>query len=207
MTYSEKLKDPRWQKLRLEVFQRDNFTCTSCYSSEKTLHAHHLLYERGKEPWEYELEKLSTLCEDCHKEITEYQKVFEPKALSQLKQKLTDSFIQSCFLTFISDCSQQEFNDIIYILWELKEHGDDILEILRAISRIKDNVSTKTTARWRPDLIKQIAEQNKSEVLPPTTSGFTCKMCGYENADIKKCLVCGWINDNVSNTNNALING
>jgi len=27
LTYSEKLKDPRWQKKRLEILSRDNFTC------------------------------------------------------------------------------------------------------------------------------------------------------------------------------------
>jgi 5-methylcytosine-specific restriction endonuclease McrA len=28
--YSEKLRDPRWQKKRLEIFQRDNFICQNC---------------------------------------------------------------------------------------------------------------------------------------------------------------------------------
>lgn len=26
-TYAEKLKDPRWQKRRLEIFERDDWTC------------------------------------------------------------------------------------------------------------------------------------------------------------------------------------
>ena len=30
MNYSEKLRSPLWQKRRLEVFNRDNFTCTLC---------------------------------------------------------------------------------------------------------------------------------------------------------------------------------
>ena len=30
MGYSEKLKDPRWQKKRLEILERDNFRCQYC---------------------------------------------------------------------------------------------------------------------------------------------------------------------------------
>lgn len=67
-TYSEKLKDPRWQKKRLEVMERDGFTCFRCRENEKPLHVHHLMYEKGKSPWDYEGYALITLCEDCHKE-------------------------------------------------------------------------------------------------------------------------------------------
>ena len=59
-TYAEKLRDPRWQRMRLKVFERDDWTCTSCGDSKTTLHVHHKLYEPGKEPWEYPLECLLT---------------------------------------------------------------------------------------------------------------------------------------------------
>jgi hypothetical protein len=65
-TYSEKLKDPRWQKKRLEIFQRDDFTCTFCKSKHIELQVHHKEYEYGKEPWEYENDELETLCKECH---------------------------------------------------------------------------------------------------------------------------------------------
>lgn len=67
-TYSEKLKDPRWQKRRLEVMKRDGFTCHRCRDKEKTLNVHHLMYDKGKDPWDYDDCALITLCEDCHKE-------------------------------------------------------------------------------------------------------------------------------------------
>lgn len=66
MTYAEKLKDPRWQKKRLEILNRDEFCCQSCYDSESTLHVHHRTYFRDKEPWEIPSEYLVTLCESCH---------------------------------------------------------------------------------------------------------------------------------------------
>jgi hypothetical protein len=65
-TYSEKLKDPRWQKKRLEILGRDNFTCQECGCDDKTLHVHHLSYAKGKEPWDADDSNLRTLCENCH---------------------------------------------------------------------------------------------------------------------------------------------
>jgi hypothetical protein len=64
--YSEKLKDPRWQKKRLEIFSRDNFTCQYCNNTESTLIVHHLHYYPNTEPWEYCNGQLITLCETCH---------------------------------------------------------------------------------------------------------------------------------------------
>jgi hypothetical protein len=71
LTYSEKLKDPRWQKKRLEILQRDNWTCQQCCDTESTLHVHHRRYLPGKEPWDIPNEYLVTLCESCHEFETE----------------------------------------------------------------------------------------------------------------------------------------
>lgn len=67
MKYSEKLKDPRWQRKRLEIFNRDDWTCTKCHSKDVTLMVHHLEYRESCEPWDYPNECLTTYCEDCHK--------------------------------------------------------------------------------------------------------------------------------------------
>jgi len=66
MNYSLKLKDPRWQKKRLEILQRDEFECTYCGDKESEIHVHHSYYEFGKEIWEYESDTLYTLCSECH---------------------------------------------------------------------------------------------------------------------------------------------
>jgi len=65
MTYQEKLKDPRWQRKRLEILKRDDFCCQHCYDSESTLHVHHKIYSKG-EPWDAKPETLVTLCAECH---------------------------------------------------------------------------------------------------------------------------------------------
>jgi hypothetical protein len=67
MTYSEQLKDPRWQKLRLEIMDRDGFACKTCGRKNRTLNVHHKRYIKGNAPWEYAAVDLVTLCEKCHK--------------------------------------------------------------------------------------------------------------------------------------------
>lgn len=66
--YSEKLRNPKWQRKRLDILQRDEFACVGCGDTESTLHVHHCYYEKGKEPWEYADSSLITLCEHCHSE-------------------------------------------------------------------------------------------------------------------------------------------
>lgn len=64
--YAKKLDDPRWLARRIEILQRDKLTCCDCGSTSKPIHVHHVIYHRGKQPWEYGDELLRTLCEDCH---------------------------------------------------------------------------------------------------------------------------------------------
>lgn len=64
--FMDQYKDPRWQKKRLKIMERDEFTCQSCYDTESTLNVHHKYYIFGKFPWEYPDELLITLCEGCH---------------------------------------------------------------------------------------------------------------------------------------------
>jgi hypothetical protein len=66
-SYFEKLKDPRWQRKRLEVMERHNFECQECGDKEGQLNVHHPFYKKGAEPWEYEVLELMCLCDNCHK--------------------------------------------------------------------------------------------------------------------------------------------
>lgn len=67
--YSELLRDPRWQKKRLEIMSRDHWACRFCSDADHILNVHHLYYERYYRPWEYPREALITLCEACHELI------------------------------------------------------------------------------------------------------------------------------------------
>lgn len=68
MTYAEKLKDPRWQRKRLEVMESAGWKCEKCGRSDLTLHVHHPVYIPGREPWDYARSELQCLCEPDHDE-------------------------------------------------------------------------------------------------------------------------------------------
>jgi len=76
-SYSEMLRDPRWQKKRLEVFEDAGWACAECGKMTEELHVHHLLYRRGAKPWEYEPGELSALCSKCHEETESAKQAFE----------------------------------------------------------------------------------------------------------------------------------
>jgi hypothetical protein len=65
--FMDQYKDPRWQKKRLQIMERDKFTCQSCESEERTLNVHHIRYDSKKKVWEYDDFDLITLCDECHK--------------------------------------------------------------------------------------------------------------------------------------------
>lgn len=65
-------QDPRWQKLRLQVFERDKWRCVGCGDSTSTLVAHHKKYVG--EIWESPLSDLQTLCMNCHEDLGRHQK-------------------------------------------------------------------------------------------------------------------------------------
>ena len=82
MIYSEKLKDPRWQKKRLIILQRDDFKCVLCGDDKTTLHVHHSMYCGS--PWRTPNEYLHTLCVHCHEivgEVLEMEKALCPDGL------------------------------------------------------------------------------------------------------------------------------
>ena len=84
--YQQKLLDPRWQKKRLEILQRDDWRCQRCFDSESTLHVHHRYYEHQYEPWDYSSDALVTLCADCHELETNRRPLYEQLLLQNLRE-------------------------------------------------------------------------------------------------------------------------
>ena len=90
--YSEKLKDPRWQKKRLEILNRDDWTCQICGAKDRPLHAHHPQYSSEiSNPWEYDDQQIITLCESCHS--------IEHECLHGAKEYLLISIVNAGFNT------------------------------------------------------------------------------------------------------------
>lgn len=66
MKYADQLRDPRWQKKRLRIFDRDGWRCLKCGNDKEQLHVHHPKYRGRLMAWEYEDNELETVCNTCH---------------------------------------------------------------------------------------------------------------------------------------------
>jgi hypothetical protein len=99
--YSELLRDPRWQKKRLEILQRDRWSCMACGDATKTLHVHHKVYSKGAMPWEYEDRLLVTLCAGCHegeeeKKLSLYESIGRlPTGMLDVIRGMVDTVVAS----------------------------------------------------------------------------------------------------------------
>ena len=89
--YKDYLKHPLWQRKRLLICDRDNWTCQKCNDSETELQVHHKHYRSGLKPWEYSDSELITLCANCHFEETLPQ-IFDRYQIGKHIKKLSFSF-------------------------------------------------------------------------------------------------------------------
>ena len=105
-TYSELLRSPLWQKKRLKIMERDDFTCQHCGCKERELQVHHRIYHRGAKPWEYDDSELITLCNQCHEAETEAknQHYLDFMYICNLSRKigLSELFLEQLFFVVIS---------------------------------------------------------------------------------------------------------
>ena len=87
-------KHPNWQKRRLEVFQRDEFTCQFCDTTDTELHLHHLEYSKDRELWEADSDSLITLCKDCHDLVTDLKRRFGKVMSDSIGFEVADVFLR-----------------------------------------------------------------------------------------------------------------
>ena len=99
--YAKKLKHPKWQKKRLQILNRDKFTCKMCGDTETTLHVHHKYYVSGNDPWDYPNTALVTLCEHCHKEVEDNKGDY--KDFSSIKILKSANWKNGCRIMFWAD--------------------------------------------------------------------------------------------------------
>jgi hypothetical protein len=60
-----KLRDPRWQRRRFVIIERDHWRCRLCFNDKRQLDVHHIVYGR-ENPWDSPDCELVLLCDDCH---------------------------------------------------------------------------------------------------------------------------------------------
>lgn len=109
LSYNEQIKSPHWQKRRLQILQRDNFTCQICSSTEKTLHVHHLCYRKDAKIWDYPDNTLITLCEDCHRMEHEMQSENDYSVTNLINDLLISGFTNFELVSILYKIAHESF--------------------------------------------------------------------------------------------------
>ncbi len=97
--FYKEYKNPKWQKLRLKILERDGFMCQYCQDKEEELHVHHKYYEKGKRIWEYNEDAFITLCKSCHEEETSCMKEVIPEFMNLMKKLFNSSEINDFMIS------------------------------------------------------------------------------------------------------------
>ena len=141
-TYSEKLQNPLWQRKRLEILNRDNFTCQLCQDKGTTLHIHHKEYIKGNQPWEYADDNFQTLCKYCHA-VVEYLKDSKCMVISMSRSFSSEwacYFVQAVSLSEIGlgiMIFRQYDNGVIeHVINFKKKTLEGFVEILQATEKL-----------------------------------------------------------------------
>lgn len=121
ISYSEKLKSPKWQKKRLEILNLRGFKCEICGNEEKELHVHHRFYLSKRQPWEYDNDVFQVLCSDCHEK--NHKKEVEIKEVVPKKYELLIGLIEAI-----------EPFDIDNLIYLLEDTSIDVNETFRLLS-------------------------------------------------------------------------
>ncbi len=136
MEYSRKLQNPKWQKKRLEILQRDQFKCIHCGCDNKELHVHHRWYQFGKDIWDYPDTCFETLCFECH----EYIEMNIKDSTSDIQLMLRRTWL-----------NQDDYNVICRLLIHLSDDSYKNYNSLHIVDAI-DSIIQNNSIEW---IIKQ----------------------------------------------------
>lgn len=144
--YKKQYLDPRWQRKRLFILERDDWRCQCCYSKENTLNVHHRIYINDKDLWDYPDNLLITLCVDCHKSEKEDMQ----KSLSELNLQMKKKFLS---------------DEVMDIAIGIKEIGLDNFSELTSItaSAIRWSFSNKKMNEIMMDTYKEFLINKRGE--------------------------------------------
>ena len=135
--YQRKLAHPEWQRKRLEVMERDNFTCQFCFSTDEELHVHHIYYLSNHQPWEYPLDAYKTFCHQCHQEEEEYLKEKRFTVFDDLRRLGLDSGGMNMVLSHLGIVKENGFDvekSVFFLSWytETTQEERDSIEVIMA---------------------------------------------------------------------------
>ena len=155
-SYLEKLKDPRWQKKRLEILNRDDWECQLCKDKLSQLVVHHIFYLGYIDPWEYDDVLLATLCEKCHSdEHSTYQ--FEDRKFNNRRQGLMNIEFNNMIFEFLSRVCDNPYGASKNI------HAIKLPKRISILRESKQKEFEKTFHKGRKEYIKNLSESERQK--------------------------------------------
>jgi hypothetical protein len=172
--YNKKLRNPKWQKMRLKILERDNWHCQKCGDDETTLNVHHRWYEYGRDPWEYPEDSLVTLCELCHEQESQERENAEQRLISALRQcgfftwdisKLADAFEKMQIVNPVSFENAHDVTDVISSSIAFAVKNPHILSGLIEwhLNEVMNGNYNKNDLGWRFEVLGLPLPQRKEE--------------------------------------------
>lgn len=148
--YADLLRDPRWQKRRLERLSSEGWMCQQCGDNSKQLHVHHRVYLDGRSPWEYSDPDLLVLCSTDHDRI---HKVFGlgPSSLRAAFVSYDDSYGKLVKSSPGGGCSWMESDNA------------KVEEAVSMIRLIKLQIGMRVTDRYA-DALRVLEERERLSV-------------------------------------------
>ena len=128
--WSSAFRDSRWQQKRLEIMERDKWTCRSCNASGEgvTLNVHHAYYESGKAPWEYPIQSLVTWCEQCHE--------VRHKMQNSMMEELSRKPIHALVGAYLLSINYEDFLTYVGKHDSLLPDDDNLCAVVNAVSSV-----------------------------------------------------------------------
>jgi len=157
MEFKDQYKHPLWQKKRLETLSAHGFACQRCDSTENTLHVHHKVYVKGRKVWDYTVDELVVMCDQCHKETHAEKDIFNEVLLRSDASFLDFSTLLFGFVgAFVhpdDDIAHglQHYNPVLFAIGEFARNHYDF-----------DYKDIKDVLSLNPDDFHKIAELARS---------------------------------------------
>lgn len=101
MTYKEKLEHPSWQRKRLQILERDDYTCQLCGDKETLLHVHHLKYIG--DPIQAPNKHLITYCKHCHYAVEALKDVRQGVVVNKIIKKFRNNDILLSIIMMVEE--------------------------------------------------------------------------------------------------------
>lgn len=167
MGVSDPYKSPKWQKMRLQILERDGWKCVACGDEESTLHVHHTAYQGN--PWEVPEGWLQTLCEYHHEALGEHPK-------SGVWWKVNDGRA-TVFVHWCPKCGNQRFTKkgeryrCLSCSWSTAEYervGFEISDGINVVSHVATESPVDKKAKslnWLKGAIRKQRDSGVSEEL------------------------------------------